>query len=911
MSKQLMIYHQNDIIDQLCDDDFDPYSGLIFGPRIATLKDENGDEILSEEVIFSNNFNDVSVNIITDKYLANSAKCKETDIRSMFDRVSNTIGGFYRNQESTTPDSQIDELVRSLKYYQINNYFAFNSPVYFNVGINNPPQCSACYILDIEDNMESIMEWIATEAQIFKYGSGAGANGSKLRSKYEVVGNGSGFASGPVSFWKGSDVFAGVIKSGGILRRAAKMFRLDIGHPDCIEGMSVKDREELKISILRDGGLKPLPGREFSDEVFYQNTNFSIGITDEFMNNVLSGGKHFTRKVTTGEVVNEYNAHDLLMEIAEHAWRTGDPGLQFHDTINRANNTPAEGTIDSSNPCSEFLAQPNQSCNLASQNLLKFFRFENGKFIFDYATFKDVIFKVIKAQDLLIDNARYPTDKIANATKYFRALGFGYTNLGALIMCLGFPYDSEIGRLYTSLITSLMTSCANLASIELTREFGVAEWAKKEENIKSVKDRQIFKYNATSKLLGKINDIEDYEVRTGLRNLYDIALRNWTLIVESDVPVRNSQLTLIAPTGTISYIMGSSTFGAEPEFYFTKVKKLSGSDGATVTVINDMVSQALYNLGYSDGDVEGIVNDIKEGIPVEKSAYINKQHISIFDTAFLPPNGTRFISPDGHIMMMAAIQPFIDGAISKTINLPESCTVQDIYDIFIKCWKLDIKAIAVYRDSSKNNQVLTVTDNTEKDVELVKAVVDVPTVDYKERRKMPVDAFMRRHKFVINSTGGVIEGYILAGFYDNGDLGEIFIEGTKFGSTLGGWADSFAIAVSIGLQYGTPLEVFIEKYIHTKFEPCGFTENKDIRMCSSIVDYIFKYLAKLCLSNDDLIKLGLGDVNIDISDDEQGRIVRSGKVSTDAICPKCNSSLTRLGRCLTCFECGWNQGGCS
>jgi ribonucleoside-diphosphate reductase alpha chain len=867
----------------------DPYGDLSFSERRAFLRDKDGNIILDEQVIFSDNFDDNSVNIITDKYLANHAKFKETDIRHMFNRVSETIGEFGSEQGYFNDDVEKNDFINRLKYYQSHQYFAFNSPVYFNIGIDKNPQCSACYICNIEDNMISIMDWIKTESLIFRKGSGSGVNGSKLRSSKEHVGGGTGYASGPVSFWKGSDVFAGVVKSGGILRRAAKMFRLDIDHPDIIEAMSVKEREEEKMRILERNGIRARKGAELSDEVFFQNTNFSLGITDKFMHAAENGEAWYTKAVLTKEPMDKYDARQLLMDISKKTWSVADPGVQFHDNINFMNPLPAEGEIESSNPCSEFFSQPNRSCNLASLNLVKFFELKDGVIIFKYGIFKDVIHTVIKAQDMLIDSASYPNDDIANGTKYSRDLGLGYSNLGGLLMILGYPYDSDIARTLTSCITSLMTAEANHGSIDTCKRVGLSDWAKRPENIESVaRIHRIFKANTTKISASKFNDIKH------------LAIDRWKDVISSPICPRQAQTTLLAPTGTISYLMNSSTFGCEPDFSLITFKKLSGNDGATITLINKLVPIALTNLGYSADIVEQICNEVISGTPIENSKYIKQEHVAIFDTAMVPAGGKRFISVDGHINMMAAIQPFINGAISKTLNCPNNTTVEDIYNIYFKCWRLKLKAIAIYRDGSKLSQPLTVTKEGQQE-----------DLDYQPvRRRMPVERDAKINKFAINGSSGEIVGYLTRGLYPSGDLGEIFIELAKEGSTIRGLLGCIVTLSSIAIQYNVPLYELVEKMIYRRFEPSGWVKGDDnIKSCSSIVDYIFKYLAYNHLTDEQLISLGLK--TIDDTKDETPDKIKTPAVMSSSVCPKCNSQLFILGRCEFCRSCSWTGGSCS
>ena len=860
----------------------DPYDGINFTKRQATIQDKDGNVIFDKEVEFPDFYSDTSVKIVASKYLCNNAKTQEMKLTDMIDRVSNTITDWgVKDGYFTTPDKQ-DQFLHDMKYYQIHQYFSFNSPMYFNAGLTDKPQLSACFILSLNDDMESITDWYKNEAQIFKKGSGSGVNLSHLRGSNEKV-NGGGTASGPISFLKASDTIAGVIKSGGSLRRSAKLGCLNMSHPDIEKFINCKDKEEEKMRILKAAGIQPELGYEMSDEVNFQNTNISVRIPDAFIGAVKENKSWWTRNVLDDSECKEYNAKELLMRISEHAWKTGDPGVQFHDNINAMNTTIGDGEIEASNPCSEYMAQNDSSCNLASLNLMKFF---DDKGNFDHKTFTTVVNLMITAQDIVIDNASYPIDEVSKNTMKYRALGLGFSNLGTLCMTLGYAYNSEDARHLAAAITSYMTGVAYQKSKELAVIKGAPKWWTN-KNKRSM-------YNVLDKHYQSVLDINSNGISDVIKTL---SIDVWQDVLKDDEAIRNSQVTLLAPTGTTSFLMGCDTFGIEPEYALVKFKKLSGSDGAMIKTVNGSIKQSLLNLGYDITVVNSIVTDIVErGIPIEKSPHIKADHIAIFDTAGVPENGKRSISYNGHIEMMAAVQPFLSGAISKTINMPEDVTPKDIFNLYMYSWENGLKAVAIYRDSSKTGQPLTSSDKEKDEV----------VVGIGKRRKLPIDRVGSTHKFKINHT---TKGYLTSNVYEDGTLGEVFCKIAKNGSTLSGLVDALFTVVSVALQYGVPLEHIANKMISAKFEPSGMTQNPNIRITSSLVDYIFRQLSLTHLDEDKLIELGLRVANEADASVKSGKPQPTGKISTE-LCPSCGGQMRMLGSCHFCDGCAFSDGTC-
>ncbi len=777
--------------------------------------------------------------IVTTKYFrgALGSKTRENSLKHLIDRVVTTYvrTGLENAYFAGPQDAEV--FGAELTWMLLHQYFSFNSPVWFNVGTSSPQQVSACFILSVDDSMESILNWYKEEGMIFKGGSGAGINLSRIRSSKELLRSSGGTASGPVSFMRGADASAGTIKSGGATRRAAKMVILDIDHPDIEEFIETKAREEDKIRALRDAGFDmDLGGRDITS-VQYQNANNSVRVSDEFMRAVESGGNFDLHARTTGEVLESVDARTLFDKIARAAWECADPGIQYDDTINSWHTTPESGRITASNPCSEYMSLDNSSCNLASLNLLKFLREDDS---FDTERFVRAVELVITAMDISICFADFPTEAIGETTRDYRQLGIGYANLGALLMALGKGYDSDGGRALAAAITSLMTATAYRRSAELAGIVGPYNgFARNAEAHHKV----ILKHQAANDGLTTINTVD--------REVQGAAAVQWGLAASMGEKngYRNAQASVLAPTGTIGFMMDCDTTGIEPDFSLVKFKKLVG--GGSMQIVNHTVSRALKNLGYDKDAAKAVVDHIAKNGNVVDAPGLRPEHYEVFDTAM----GVRAIPAMGHVRMMAAVQPFLSGAISKTVNLPETATVEDIADVYMKGWKLGLKAVAVYRDNCKVGQPLS-SGSEGKDDNVAAGETAKPEVriEYRpRRRRLPKSREARTTSF---SVAGA-EGYMTTGSYDNGKLGEIFLKLGKQGSTLAGVMDAFSIAVSIGLQYGVPLESFVQKFTNLKFEPAGMTDDPDIRIAQSILDYVFRRLALDHLDFDERSELGI------------------------------------------------------
>jgi len=774
--------------------------------------------------------------IVTTKYFrgAIGTEAREWSLRQLIDRVvlTYTAAGIEHGYFATDADAELFE--HELTWLLVHQYFSFNSPVWFNVGTPSPQQVSACFILSVDDSMDSILNWYKEEGFIFKGGSGAGLNLSRIRSSKELLSSG-GTASGPVSFMRGADASAGTIKSGGATRRAAKMVVLDVDHPDIEEFVETKAREEDKIRALRDAGFDMDLGGKDITSVQYQNANNSVRVTDEFMRAVEDGTSFGLKARGTGEVIETVDARDLFQKIAKAAWECADPGLQYDDTINDWHTNPETGRITASNPCSEYMSLDNSSCNLASLNLLKFLKADDT---FDAPLFAKAVEFIITAMDISICFADFPTESIGKTTVDYRQLGIGYANLGALLMAMGLGYDSDGGRAMAASITSLMTGTSYKRSAALAGIVGpYAGYARNAEAHKRVM-RKHQAANDTVRTLG----ISDAQV-------HKLATQAWADVQEIGAAngFRNAQASVLAPTGTIGFMMDCDTTGIEPDFSLVKFKKLVG--GGSMQIVNQTIPRALTKLGYDSEKVEAIVAFIAEHGHVIDAPGLKTEHYEVFDTAM----GARSLKPMGHVRMMAATQPFLSGAISKTVNLPETATVEEIEDIYLQSWKLGLKATAVYRDNCKVGQPLsdgksdqakkdqglatsgdTLVEPVETQTTIVEKVVYAPT-----RKRLPKSRVSRTTSFTV----GGAEGYMTSGAHDDGALGEVFLKLGKQGSTLAGVMDAFSIAVSIGLQYGVPLETYVSKFTNLRFEPAGLTDDPDVRMAQSIMDYIFRRLA--------------------------------------------------------------------
>ena len=758
--------------------------------------------------------------IVTTKYFrgAMGTPAREFSLRQLIDRVVKTYtqGGRDHGYFATEEDATVFE--HELTFMLLNQVFSFNSPVWFNVGTSSPQQVSACFILSVDDSMESILNWYREEGMIFKGGSGAGLNLSRIRSSKELLRSSGGSASGPVSFMRGADASAGTIKSGGATRRAAKMVVLDVDHPDIEEFVDTKAREEDKIRVLRDAGYDMELGGKDINSVQYQNANNSVRVNEEFMRAVEHGTKFGLRARTSGEVIEEVDALELWDKIAQAAWACADPGIQYDDIINDWHTTPESGRITASNPCSEYMHLDNSSCNLASLNLLKFLNPDGS---FDAERFTKASELIITAMDISICFADFPTEKIGETTRAFRQLGIGYANLGALLMAIGLPYDSTEGQALAAAITSLMTGAAYRRSAELAGVVGTYEGYPQN---KAGHDRIMRKHEAANATLRAVTEVD--------RAVLEAATKQWALNTEigSRNGWRNAQASLLAPTGTIGFMMDCDTTGIEPDFSLVKYKKLS--TGGSMQIVNQTIPFALHRLGYSQETIEAIVDYIGANGHVVDAPGLKQEHYAIFDTAV----GIRAIEPMGHVRMMAAVQPFLSGAISKTVNMPETATVDEVKEIYFQGWKMGLKALAIYRDNCKVGQPLS---DAKAKTESKPAPETASDLSHPVRKRLPKS----RPSSTTSFTVGGAEGYMTAGTYPDGVLGEVFLKLGKQGSTLAGVMDAFSIAVSIGLQYGVPLETYVQKFTNVSFEPAGLTDDKDIRMAKSLMDYIFRRLA--------------------------------------------------------------------
>ncbi|SHK23982.1 ribonucleoside-diphosphate reductase class II [Pseudonocardia thermophila] len=862
-----------------------------------------------------------ATNIVTSKYFrgAVGSPQRESSLRQLIDRVVSVYrragveNGYFASEE----DAEIFE--HELTWMLLHQVFSFNSPVWFNVGTSSPQQVSACFILSVDDTMESILNWYREEGLIFKGGSGAGLNLSRIRSSKELLSSG-GTASGPVSFMRGADASAGTIKSGGATRRAAKMVVLDVDHPDIVEFVETKAKEEEKIRVLRDAGFDMDLGGADITSVQYQNANNSVRVSDEFMRAVEAGGEFGLRARLTGEVIDKVDARWLFRTIAQAAWACGDPGIQYDDTINDWHTCPESGRITASNPCSEYMHLDNSSCNLASLNLLKFLK-DDGTF--DVERFEKAVELIITAMDISICFADFPTEPIAQTTRRFRQLGIGYANLGALLMATGHAYDSDGGRALAASITSLMTAASYKRSAELAGVVGPYEGY---ERNASAHQRVMRKHAAA-------ND----DVRTFVASapIHKRATEVWQDCLEIGARNgwRNSQASVLAPTGTIGLMMDCDTTGIEPDLALVKFKKLVG--GGSMQIVNQTVPRALARLGYQVEQIEAIVEYVAEHGHVVDAPGLKPEHYEVFDCAM----GERAIAPMGHVRMMAAVQPFLSGAISKTVNMPEEATVEDIEKIYMEGWKLGLKALAIYRDNCKVGQPLSASKKAKPTAE--------PQVEARPvRKRLP----KKRPSQTVSFTVGGAEGYLTAGSYPDDGLGEIFVKLGKQGSTLAGVMDAFSMSISVGLQYGIPLEFYVSKFSNLRFEPAGMTDDPDIRIATSVLDYLFRRLALDYLPYEKRAQLGIfsaeerrnqvaenygadpAEVDMDalrstvdaqpapekgaspapveVGSSTELLELRLGKAADAPLCMTCGTKMRPAGSCYVCEGCG-STSGCS
>ncbi len=912
----------------------DPYSYVNWDRRDARITNYRDGSVAFEqlgvEVPASWSVN--ATNILAQKYFRGTlgAPERESSLRQVVDRIVDTITKWGKKDGYFTDEETARAFSDELKYAMIHQMAAFNSPVWFNIGVHGvPQQASACFILSVDDSMNSILNWYTEEGTIFKGGSGAGVNLSRIRSSFEHL-KGGGTASGPVSFMRGADASAGTIKSGGKTRRAAKMVILDVDHPDIEEFVWCKAVEERKARVLRDAGFDmDLDGKD-SHSIQYQNANNSVRVTDDFMEAVIMGRDWELTAVTDGSVIKTVPARQLFREIAEAAWECADPGLQYDTTINRWHTAPNHGRISGSNPCSEYMHVDNSACNLASLNLMKFLREDNS---YDIESFLHVATLVFIAQDILVGNADYPTEKIAENSHKFRELGIGYANLGALLMTLGLPYDSDGARAVAGTLTAMLTGNSYAVSARMSRALGPFPGF--------VADRE-----AMLRVLGMHRDaVADIDASMVPAELLDSARLLWSEAVETAevYGVRNAQASVLAPTGTIGLLMDCDTTGVEPDLSLVKSKKLVG--GGTMSIVNQSVPRALSQLGYRAEDVERIVAHVHEHGSIVGAPGLDPQDLPVFACSM----GDNTIHYLGHVKMMAAVQPFISGAISKTVNMPEEASVEDVESLFIDAWKLGVKAIAIYRDNCKVGQPLSVSKKgpakapVSSETELASRIEELETalatqtvvVKKPIRERLP----RRRRSSTFAFRVADCEGYVTVGEYEDGRPGEVFMKVSKQGSTLAGIMDAFSIAVSLGLQHGVPLATYVRKYTNMRFEPAGMTDDPDLRIASSLVDYIFRRLAIDYLPAEERADLGIlstqertqptlfpqvdtgdfdygdkrGDEEITVAgpiEREKPSLLNRTMPSDAPYCYQCGNVMQRSGSCYVCPSCGTTS-GCS
>src|SRR6476619_5324686 len=883
----------------------DPFDEVEWETRDAFIPGKEKPAFDQKAVEFPKTWSQTATNIVAQKYFRGrmTSPDRERSVKQMIGRVVTTIGtwgrngGYFADEAATFEDE--------LKFILLHQLAAFNSPVWFNVGFEEKPQCSACFILSIDDSMESILDWIRREGVIFRGGSGSGVNLSHLRSSKEQLSKG-GYASGPVSFMRGADASAGTIKSGGKTRRAAKMVVLDVDHPDVEEFIWCKAKEERKARVLESAGYDMSLDSPDWASIQYQNANNSVRVSDTFMEAATEGREFNLTARTDGTVVQTLDARDLLRQIAAAAWECADPGVQYDTTINSWHTLPNTGRINASTPCSEYMSIDDSACNLASLNLMKFRR-EDGEL--DVEAFEHACDVVFLAQEICVGYSSYPTPEIDRNAKRFRQLGLGYANLGALLMARGLPYDSDEGRAYAAAVTALMTGRAYRKSAEIAQRMGAhAGYAENRAAMVGV----IAKHRAAVGNIDHTESVPD-DLLAGARRAWEEALE-----IGEVHGFRNAQATVLAPTGTISFMMDCDTTGVEPDFSLVKSKKLVG--GGEITIVNKTVPMALSELGYAPREVEEIVAFIDERGGVVGAPHLKTEHYPVFDCAI----GERAIHYMGHVKMMGAVQPFISGAISKTVNLPEQTTIDEVAKLLVESWQLGVKAIAISRDNCKVAQPLSSSKDAPAVVLPVGATGVVP---HPQRRRLPDDRTEVGRKFKV----GDYEGYIHVGLFEDGTPGDIFVDIAKEGTTLAGLMNSFMISVSLGLQYGVPLEVYVSKFSHMRFEPSGMTNDADIRVAKSIVDYIFRWMGKKFLSTDQQEEAGIltaevkqrlaaayteaGDhasaaetMGVTVAAPGQTALFNQWEDAQE--CARCGGRMVRTGSCYTCRDCGTNT-GCS
>jgi ribonucleoside-diphosphate reductase alpha chain len=889
----------------------DPFDEIEWELRAAVIGNERGEVVFEQrDVEMPKAWSQQATNIVVSKYFRGQIGTpeRERSVKQLIGRVVNTITEWGRSNKYFASEEDLQAFSADLKHILVYQKAAFNSPVWFNCGFEKAPQCSACFINSVQDTMDSILSLARTEGMLFKFGSGTGTNLSPIRSSRELLAGG-GTASGPVSFMKGYDAFAGVIKSGGKTRRAAKMVILDADHPDIVEFINCKVDEERKAWALIDAGYDgSFTGTAYSS-VFFQNSNNSVRVTDDFMRAVLDDSTWETHAVLDkSKVIDTYKARDLMRLIAEGTHVCGDPGMQFDTTINEWHTSPETDRIYASNPCSEYMFLNDSACNLASINLMKFIR-EDGEF--DVVSYKAAIRTLLTAQEIIVDNASYPTAAIEKNSHAYRPLGLGYANLGALLMSRGVPYDSDAGRDYAAALTALMTGEGYAQSARIARDCG-GPFTGYEKN------REPF-----LRVMRKHRDsMRDVNARNVPPDLYGAARASWDDAVElgEQHGYRNAQATVLAPTGTIGFMMDCDTTGVEPDIALVKYKKLVG--GGLMKIVNQTVPMALKRIGYTPAQVDAIVQYIDEHETIEGAPGLKDSHLPVFDCAFKAAKGQRSIHYMGHIKMMGATQPFISGAISKTVNVPKEATVDEIMQAYIQSWKLGAKAISIYRDGSKRTQPLNTSKDKSASDTVSEAVASLNRAPV--RRKLPDERRAITHKFDIAGH----EGYITVGLFEDGQPGEIFLVMAKEGSTISGFADAFAQAISYALQYGVPLQALVDKFSHVRFEPSGMTRNPEIRFAKSIVDYIFRWLATKFLSPEAQFHAGVNGRDLDDSNGH-GELTKTAEAvsAPQAVaapkpfstiqnqedappCSTCGSIMIRSGACYKCVNCG-NTSGCA
>ena len=889
-----------------------PFDEVEWETRSASITNEKGEVVFEQhDVEIPRSWSQVATNVVVSKYCRGTLGTpeRERSVKQLIGRVARTIHGWAVKQGYFASPEAAEIFRDELAHLLVQQKAAFNSPVWFNVGIEPRPQMSACFINKVDDTMESILTLAKTEGMLFKYGSGTGTNLSPIRSSRELLAGG-GTASGPVSFMKGYDAFAGVIKSGGKTRRAAKMVILNVDHPDIVDFINCKVEEERKAWALIEAGYDPSFNGPAYSSVFFQNSNNSVRVKDDFMKAVEEDSEWHTIGVVSGQIMDTYKARDLARMMAEAAWACGDPGLQYDGTVNYWHTCPNTDRINASNPCSEYMFLDNTSCNLASINLMKFLD-ERGEF--DVEAYREACRILITAQEILVDNASYPTEAITKNSQDFRPLGLGYANLGALLMASGLPYDSDAGRDVAAALTAVMTGEAYAQSARIAQKKGPFNgFAANREPMLRVMDQH----------RASVDHINPAHVPLPLLTAARDAWGNACALGAAH-GYRNAQATVIAPTGTIGFMMDCDTTGIEPDIALVKYKKLVG--GGMLKMVNQTVPIALRRIGYTESEVSEILQYIDETDTIEGAPHLRQDDLAVFDCAFKPARGSRTIHYMGHVKMMAACQPFISGAISKTVNMPENATPDDIMEVYLEGWRMGLKAIAIYRDGSKRSQPLNTALDVKKTAPAaaVAAEAAAPAEAYAIRRKLPDERRAITHKFDIQGH----EGYITVGIYDDGRPGEIFLVMSKEGSTISGLMDAFATSISLALQYGVPLEVLVKKFAHTRFEPSGFTKNPEIPIAKSITDYIFRWLASKFLSGtqqeiigivrrEPVVEADAGAAPVEAAPSKpasieisQTKITFQGQEDSPS-CSDCGSIMVRNGTCYKCLNCG-STSGCS